>query len=549
MTEALQKLMKEQPAIYKALLSKMAAEASLYEFLRQAWPAMEATEFQESWHLKVVCDELQKVTEGEKRYLLINLPPRCAKTTAVSICWPLWTWIQEEKSITSGNGVRFLCASYGDRLTLENAEKMRDLLCSQWFNSTWGEEAALRSDRNMKSSYSIASGGARVSTSISGSLLGLGGDIIIVDDPHNTESVESDAERETTMRGWREISSTRLNDPKKSAIVVVMQRLHESDVSGVIIGSKDYDKWEHLMFPMRHDSARHCHLDPRIEYGELMWPDRFGEGEVAKMERELGPYMSSGRLQQSPSPAGGGVIKRDYWKLWPEEGEDPVSGNQDIKRMEYPVMDFVIASIDTAYTSKQESDFNALSVLGLWRHQGLPKIMLMHAWQKRLDFRGEVLPRLPDEAERDYRIRRQRAWGMLEWTAFECARFKVDKLIVENKATGITLAQEIRKAYAESKWDVQLVNPRGDKLARVYSVQHIFAEGMVYAPERDWAELAINEFEKFPKGAHDDLCDSITQGLIYLRNSGWALRNEEVMADKAAAGWHIGNETAALYDV
>ncbi len=547
-TDALNKLLKENPALYKAAVAQMACEASLHEFVKAVWGVMETNPFQDNWHIRNICSALEDITYGRNRFLLINLPPRCGKTDIVSICWPIWTWIQSEKSFTSGNGVRFLCASYGDKLTLENADKMRDLANTGFVQAAWGDKIKMRADKSLKSAYGIASGGMRYSTSIGGTLLGLGGDIIILDDPHNTESVESDKERDASIRGWKELSSTRLNDPRLTAIVVVMQRLHELDVSGHIISGKDYGKWVHIMYPMRHDPARHCDSDPRTENRELMWPKRYGEKEVANIERDLGPYMSSGRLQQSPSPEGGGIIKADYWKLWPPDGEEFGEDGLPARKMEFPVMDYIIASVDTAYSAKTDADYNALAILGLWRREGLPKIMLMHCWQKRLDFRGEVLPRLPDEREEDYKKRRKKGWGMLEWTAFECKRFNVDKLLVEGRATGITLAQEIRKVYREESWSTQVVEPKSDKVARVYSVQHLFAEGMIYAPERDWAQGCIDEFSVFPKGRNDDRVDAVVMGIRHLRETGWALRREETKAIDAAKNLHT-SRTTPLYDV
>ena len=543
-TGALKKLLKEDPAAYKALIGKIAAETSLHEFVKQAWASMETNPFMDNWHIEVCCLELEKISRGENRFLLVNLPPRCGKTDLISICWPLWTWIQPEKTFVSGNGVRFLCASYGDKLTLENADKMRDLANSAWFQSNWGDRVKMRQDKSLKSAYGIESGGMRYSTSIGGTLLGLGGDIIILDDPHNTESVESDKERPASLRGWSELSSTRLNDPRQTAIVVVMQRLHESDVSGTILSGKDSDKWTHAMFPMRHDVDRHCDLDPRTEPGELMWPARFGDKEVSMMERELGPYLSSGRLGQSPTPEGGGIIKRDYWKLWPPEGEILVSS-----KTEFPVMDYVIASVDTAYTEDEENDPNALAILGVWQYRGLPKVMLMHCWAKHLEFRGGVLAKDPDESVEAYKVRRKLGWGMLEWTAYECHRFKVDKLLIEGRATGLTLYQEMRKVYSNERWATQVIQPKGSKMSRVVSVQNLFAEGMIYAPDRTWAEDAISEFENFPKGAHDDRVDAVTHGIDFLRQSGWALRRQDVMMGEKERDAYKSARPAPLYDV
>ena len=173
-------------------------------------------------------------------------------------------------------------------------------------------------------------------------------------------------ERETVSNWWSELSTTRLNDPKQSAIVVIMQRLHEADVSGTIL-SGDED-WCHLMIPMEYDWRRHCltslewndprgldddgipllenglprdaeaaaELDDRT--GELMWPERFGAKEVEAIKTGLGPYMASGRLQQSPQPKGGGIFKSEWWQLW--EGTH------------FPIIDLVIASLDSAFTGK-----------------------------------------------------------------------------------------------------------------------------------------------------------------------------------------------------
>ena len=136
--------------------------------------------------------------------------------------------------------------------------------------------------------------------------------------------------------------------------------------------------------------------------------------------------------------------------------------------------------------------------------------MLIYAWQDRLEF-----PQLV------------RQIGLL------CNKFKVDRLLIESKAAGISVAQEIRVHFARENWGVQLVDPgRGDKVARAYAIQHLFADGMVYAPDFDWAEKMITQATSFPKGAHDDLVDSMTQAMIHLRTIGFAQKPVEAIAEK-----------------
>lgn len=457
-------------------------------------------------------------------------------TKVVSICYPAWVWARSQKSFWSGPGVRFLCGSYNHTLALTNSTLCRRLILTPWYQARWGKSVVLTTDQNSKYQFDTKEQGSRISTSVGGSLLGIGGDIILIDDPHNTEQVESDADRETATTWWSEIRSTRLNDPQKSAIVVVMQRLHNDDISGLIAQGDDYPDWTHLMLPMRHDVSRHCSTvlkydaegdpeiewdDPRTEEGELLWPQRFGPKEVALLERELGPYMASGRLQQMPVPRGGAIIKREYWQLWPDDEK-------------FPDFEFVLASADTAYTEKEENDPTALTILGIFKDKtDQPRVMLIWAWAKRLELHGAKVERNVGETEKEYEKRSSKSWGLVEWLAYSCRRFHVDLLLIEAKASGITVAQEMQRLHGYEKWMTKTVTPVGDKVSRAHSVEPIFAQGIVFAPDQEYAEKVIQNCEIFPKGKHDDLTDAITQGLQYLRLQGLIAHSHEVAADLA----------------
>src|SRR5256885_13852468 len=213
-------------------------ESSLIDFVEAAWPSLDSSVYQPCWAIDALCEHLQAVTEGQIRKLLVNFPPRCGKTLVTSVCFPAWTWARAEPSYLSGPQVRFLCGSYNDDLSLQNSTKHRRLILSPWYQRLWGKRLKIRADQNTKSNFETSEGGARISTSARGSLLGIGGDLILIDDPHNSSQAESDAERLAARTWWRGISTTRLNDPKQSGIVVIMQRLHEDDVSGVILASE-----------------------------------------------------------------------------------------------------------------------------------------------------------------------------------------------------------------------------------------------------------------------------------------------------------------------
>jgi predicted phage terminase large subunit-like protein len=558
-------------AEYRKREERERCEASFYEFVKAAWPSIENAPFQDSWAIQALCEHLQAVSDGHIKRLLVNFPPRCGKSNVASICWPAWVWARKTRTFNSGPGVRFLCGSYNHDLSLNLSNKSRRLINSPWYQDHWGSTVIMRADQNNKTQFDNVEGGSRINSSVGGSLIGIGGDIIMVDDPHNTESVESEADRETVLNWWTELSSTRLNDPGQTAIVVIMQRLHEEDVSGVILDGPHRKDWVHLMLPMRYEQARHCATvlqrdsrnrvvqdweDPRQIEGELLWPERYNEEFVARLEEGLGPYMASGRLQQSPSPKGGGIIKREWWQTYVAPDQVLNDKGQVVKSGSFPRWDLVIAAADTAYTEKEENDPTGFTVWGVWTEEptgidakpltyvdrrgnivgmgfesrGImqPRVMLIDAWRKRLELHGPEVPQAPGEPRADYLARAMPHWGLVEWIAHSCKSWGVNTLLIESKASGLSVAQEMRRLYGQQPWQVIERTPEGgDKVARLYAVQSLFTQGLVWAPDRKYADLVIDEVTGFPKGKYKDLTDSTSMALSWLRNTGILIRKEE----------------------
>jgi predicted phage terminase large subunit-like protein len=233
-------------------------------------------------------------------------------------------------------------------------------------------------------------------------------------------------------------------------------------------------------------------------------------------------------------------------------------------------MDFVVASLDTAYTTKSENDFSALTIWGVFGGSNAayatrwstpsgrlmsqedqtaafdqsaairaltdvpggdtPRCVLMHAWAERLELHD-----------------------LVQKIADTCRKMKVDRLLIENKASGYSVAQEIRRLFGHENWGVFLLDPKGtDKLARLYSVQHLFAEGLVYAPDKGWADMVITQTSVFPKGKHDDLVDTVSQALRHIRDIGLLTRPPEwaaEIADNMRANGHGPNAPPAIYPV
>lgn len=476
-------------------------------------------QFVEGWALDGICEHLEAVYFGDVNRILMNVSPGFMKSLTTNVFFPAWVW-----GAMNAPEKRFVAFSYAAYLTERDNGKFRDLIKSPKYRELYGDRFRVVEEGKQKVSNDKT--GWKFASSIGGVGTGERGDFVTLDDPHNVKEAESASVRTETVRWFREAMQNRLNDLETGAIVVIMQRVNEADVSGCIIDN--YPNYTHLCIPMEFEEGRRCEtdigwVDPRTEDGELAWPERFPETSLGEYKSQ--PYLWSGQYQQRPEPRGGGILKRDYWNIW---DADAMALN-DVKRGTFPPFEFVLASFDGAFTEKTSNDPSALTVWGIWvdRAQN-PKVMLIDAWRKRLTLHGREVLREPGEDKLSFDARRRAAWGIVEHLADTCKRHGVEKLLIESKATGITVAQEMRRLHSREAWTVQLVDPgKLDKVTRVWTIQHLFADGMVWRPETDWAEMVEDECATFPRGAHDDLVDTCSMALKHLRAMNLAVRAEE----------------------
>lgn len=284
---------------------------SLMEFVRDAWHVLEpAMEFKHGWHLDAIAEHLEAITSGEILRLLVNVPPGTMKSLLSNVFWPAWEW--GPKGLAHN---RFIGASHEQNLAIRDNVKMRRLIESDWYQRRYPTN--LMGDQNQKIYYENDATGFRQACSVR-SMTGRRGDRVTWDDPHNVEGALSDKDRATDIRTFRETLPTRLNDPEKSAILVIMQRLHEGDVSGEILEG-DYG-YVHLCLPMEYEKARHCSTvigfeDPRTEEGELLFPERFPAHVVERDKKVLGSHAVAGQFQQRPAPRSGGMFEWEKIKV------------------------------------------------------------------------------------------------------------------------------------------------------------------------------------------------------------------------------------------
>lgn len=523
-------------------------ERDLSTFIQRAWTIIDPAKYLHNWHCDAISDHLMAVSDGEIRRLLINVSPRTGKSAIVSMFWPAWVWACKRKEgyPLIGAQVRFLCLSYASSLAMDAARNMYRLINSPWYQERWGSRVQIDPRQDLQDAFANTARGIRYSVGFGGSVLGRGGDVKIIDDPHKPDEVESDLVRGSVIQQYDEELALRVTDPRTSAEVIVMQRLAEDDLSGHILES-GADDIVHLCIPMEYDPLRHCvtvldwedprgldvtgnilsgltdegKLIPRSPMaqaeGSLMWPERFPQEEIEKLKARLGPYGYAGRLQQAPVPRGGGILKAEWWRLW--------------RPKDYPDFSTILVSLDTASTEKEENDEAALTAWGAWADDdGRPQIMLIDAWEGRLEFDPLV----------------QRTVLMCR-AANGNANLKADILLVEAKNIGHPVMSEIRRLYSNREWATLPFNPMGDKVTRALSIQHMFSGvqntdpvsgmktwsgGQIWAPDTEWAQMTIDRCASFPKGKRKGIVDTTTQAIKYLRDNGIILRRDEYDAEK-----------------
>lgn len=445
---------------------------SLAGFVRESWHVLEPTNpYLHGWHIDAICAHLEAITSGAflakglSNRLLINIPPGTMKSLVVSVFWPAWEW--GPKGLASH---RFVTTSYSETYAKRDSRRMRSLVTSDWFRSLWPEVELIRAG---EASFANSKTGFREGMPFK-SLTGSRGDRVIIDDPHSIDTAESEAEREATTRTFRESVPTRLNDPERSAIVVVMQRLHEKDVSGQILALKL--GYQHLMLPMEFEPERRCRTaigfeDPRTSDGELLFPERFPREVVERDKVPMGSYAVAGQFQQRPVPREGGLFKRGWFAI-----------------------------------------VNAAPIGTRWvRHWDLAASK-KKAGQKGQAFTAGVrLGKMPDgrfivghvvrEQEEGAQVRQ-----MIKATAEADGHGVEISLPQDPGQAGKVQAQDMVLMLAG--WNVHAEPETGDKVTRAQPFSAQAEAGNVVLLRGDWNEAYLDELSSFPNGGTKDQVDA-----------------------------------------
>ncbi len=441
-------------------------------FIRRAWPHIIPDTLQWNWHIDAIAEHLEAVERGEITRLLINIPPGTSKSTIVGVMFPAWLWGPAGKP-----GNRYIGASHEQGLAVRDNRMTRELINSRWYQRLW--PLALTSDQNEKLYFENEKRGFRQACAIA-SMTGRRGHIIGIDDPLSPEKAHSDVHRATAIRVLSETIPTRLNDPSKSAIIMIMQRLHEMDPAGYVL-SEDFG-YDHLMIPMEFEPERKCTTsigwtDPRTEAGELLDPVRFPPVVIERDKRAMGSYGWAGQMQQRPSPSGGGILKDEWWQYY------------DMP----PRVTHRVVFADTAQKTKEASDY---SVFQCWGYTGSGQCVLLD------QIRGKwEAPELLTQARAFWQKHKA------DDNEGHLRSFKV-----EDKVSGTGLIQTLKREGVP----ILPIQRSVDKVTRVMDAAPMIESGNVLLPRQaDWLSDFLAECSAFPNGAHDDqidpMCDAVAE--------------------------------------
>lgn len=467
------------PTIDALAVERELCRKSFAEFIKRAWRHIIPDRYVHGWHIDAMANHFEALAKGDITRLLINVPPGTSKSTITGVMYPAWLW-----GPMGQPHHRYIGAAHEQGLAVRDARMMRELVTSEWYQRLW--PIKLAGDQNEKLYFENAYRGFRQACAVA-SMTGRRGHTVAWDDPLSPEKANSAAHRETALRVFSETLPTRLNDPSTSAIVIVMQRLHESDPSGHIL-EKDLG-YTHLCLPMEFDQKRRCMTsigwrDPRTEEGELLFPERFPREVVERDKKAMGSYATAGQFQQRPSPDGGGIFKTEWVKHWSA----------------LPEIEYRMIYADTALKTGQENDFS-----------------VFQCWGKGRDGKAYLLDMIRGKWEAPQLLAQARAfWSKCMAQPGGTLR----QIKIEDKASGTGLIQQLKQGGVP----VKAIPRNRDKTTRAYDTAPQFEVGNVLLPkDHQCLSDLLHELSMFPNGSHDDtvdpLMDAVQDMLVDVKRS------------------------------
>ena len=450
---------------------------SLYRFVQEFWSVVIPEEPVYNWHIKYLCDELMEINERvearlPKLYdLIINIPPGSTKSTICTVMYPAWVWTRDASQ-------RFISISFAQDIAIGHAVKSRDIILSAKYQKLF-PDISIRKDFNNKSNYKNTLGGQRLAASTGGIPTGEHGHQLLVDDPQNVNGAESAAERKSSNYAVTNGLSTRKVDKKMTPMIVITQRLHEEDTTGVLL-SKKGKRIKHICLPAElSDHVKPAELKERYVDG-LLDPVRLDRQVLSESKVELGSYGYAGQFDQRPAPDDGGLIKKTWFEI--------IDWSYDLSKLKWNF------TADTAYTKEEKNDPSGY--LAYAKHQN--DYIIREAETELLEF-PDLCRSLPSFCKKN---------GYDSKSLIE----------IEPKASGKSLVQTLKR---ETSLNIKEGKPPAkDKVARVKVCLPTMEAGRVKLVRGTWNKEFLDQLGTFPNATHDEYVDCITMMIAEKRSGG-----------------------------
>lgn len=448
------------------LYSKLLYRDHFYYFLLRSFPIVNQNCYcQKNWHINAISSALEEVMSGNIKRLIINIPPRYLKSFCVSVSFPAWILGKYPHK-------RIIVASYSEKLAIKHSTDCRLIMQSDWFRGLF-PNCILSKNQNEKYKFSTTMNGYRFATSVGGTLTGEGGDILIIDDPHNPQEILSDKYRGNTLNWYSNTFSSRLNDRKNGAIIVVMQRLHPNDLTGYLLEKSNND-WFCLNLPVyfEEDTAiKVGKFEKNIPSDTYIFPDREGKVEVERIKRDMGSYFFNAQYLQKPMLNSNSMIKKEWVHKYSDDYE----------------YTNIYLSFDTAIKAGVNNDPTVCSVWGEYGN----RYYLLDIFRKWLEY-----PELKSESIK-----------LIE-------KWKPNAVLIEDKASGQSLIQDLKR---ETSANIIAIKAIKDKVTRFASITPMFESSRIFLKQNDvWLFDYEYELFSFPNSQHDDQVDSTSQFLNWI---------------------------------
>ena len=461
----------------RLLETQDSARKKFFDFVRYIWPDAIL-----GAHHRKMSDAFDRIANGTLKRLIVNMPPRHSKSEFASYLLPAYLMGRDPR-------LQIIEATHTAELATRFGRKVRDLMDSDTYKELFSE-VQLKADSKAAGRWDTNRGGAYFAVGVGGAVTGRGADLLIIDDPHSEQDAMSDLALDNAWEWYQGGPRTRLQPG--GAIVLVMTRWGTKDLTARLLKaqtSHHADRWEVIEFPAI------------LPSGKPLWPEFWKVEELEAVRASLSVQKWNAMYQQQPTNDEGAILKREWWRKW--ERDDP------------PAVDYIIQSYDTAYSKKETADFSVITTWGVFfpSMDDGANIILLGVKRGRWDF-----PELKRVALDEYKY----------WNP--------DNVLIEAKATGVTLQQEMRRLGIP----VTMYSPGGrrtgtDKVSRANAVAPILESGLVWAPQTGWAEELVEECAAFPNGDHDDMVDSTTMALMRFRQGNFISLNTDEPETESSA--------------